>query len=78
MSLSLLCTAVAYLIFYRLLSNVGPSKTITVTFLVPPFGVLWGALLLDEALTAQMLIGMSTVLFGTLLATGLIGKRKTT
>ncbi|MGO3744875.1 MAG: EamA/RhaT family transporter, partial [Alcaligenes aquatilis] len=62
--------------FYRLLSNVGPSKTITVTFLVPPFGVLWGALLLDEALTAQMLIGMSTVLFGTLLATGLIGKRK--
>lgn len=76
LSLSLLCTAVAYLIFYRLLSNVGPSKTITVTFLVPPFGVLWGALLLDEALTAQMLIGMSTVLFGTLLATGLIGKRK--
>jgi drug/metabolite transporter (DMT)-like permease len=72
----LLCTAVAYLIFYRLLSNVGPSKTITVTFLVPPFGVLWGALLLDEALTAQMLIGMSTVLFGTLLATGLIGKHK--
>lgn len=76
LSLSLLCTAVAYLIFYRLLSNVGPSKTITVTFLVPPFGVLWGALLLDEALTAQMLIGMSTVLFGTVLATGLIGQRK--
>ncbi|HRL20545.1 DMT family transporter [Alcaligenes sp. SDU_A2] len=76
LSLSLLCTAVAYLIFYRLLANVGPSKTITVTFLVPPFGVLWGTLLLDETLTVQMLAGMATVLLGTLLATGVIGQRR--
>lgn len=76
LSLSLLCTAVAYLIFYRLLANVGPSKAITVTFLVPPFGVLWGALLLNETLTVQMLAGMTTVLFGTLLATGLIKPRQ--
>lgn len=75
LSLSLLCTAVAYLIFYRLLANVGPSKTITVTFLVPPFGVFWGTLLLGEVLTLQMLAGMATVLLGTLLATGVIGRR---
>ena len=76
LSLSLLCTAIAYLIFYRLLANVGPSKTITVTFLVPPFGVFWGTLLLGEVLTLQMLAGMATVLLGTLLATGVIGRRK--
>lgn len=76
LALSLLCTAVAYLIFYRLMANVGPSKTITVTFLVPPFGVFWGALLLGEALTLQVLLGTCIVLFGTLLATGVWQPRR--
>ncbi len=76
LALSLLCTAVAYVIFYRLMVNVGPAKTITVTFLVPPFGVFWGVLLLGETLSPQVVIGASTVLLGTLLATGFIGKRQ--
>lgn len=76
LALSLFCTAVAYVIFYRLMANVGPAKTITVTFLVPPFGVFWGVLLLGETLNLHVFIGTCTVLLGTLLATGFIGGKK--
>lgn len=75
LSLALLCTGLAYLIYYRLIENVGPSKTITVTFLVPPFGIFWGALILDEPVTLPVILGAVTVLFGTLLATGVIKAR---
>lgn len=49
--LGLLCTAVAYSIFFKLLADVGPFKAFTVTFLIPLFGVLWGHWLLDEAVS---------------------------
>jgi len=74
--LAIPCTGIAYILFYRLIENVGPSKTITVTFLVPPFGVFWGALILNEAVTWPIILGASTVLFGTLLATGVIKARQ--
>lgn len=70
--IAILCTGIAYIIFYKLIENVGPSKTITVTFLVPPFGVLWGVLILGETVTMPILLGATTVLCGTLLATGVI------
>ncbi len=50
LGLGLVCTALAYILYFRLLSSIGPVKSMTVTFLIPPFGVLWGALLLDEPL----------------------------
>jgi drug/metabolite transporter (DMT)-like permease len=71
--LAILCTGIAYLIFYRLVARVGASKSITVTFLAPPFGVFWGVLLLDEPLTINVILGAAIVLVGTLLATGFIG-----
>ncbi|MFR0689996.1 DMT family transporter [Enterobacterales bacterium AE_CKDN230030158-1A_HGKHYDSX7] len=49
--LGFLCTSFAYVLYFRLLASIGPLKTMTVTFLIPPFGVLWGALLLDESLS---------------------------
>ncbi|MBU1332070.1 MAG: DMT family transporter [Gammaproteobacteria bacterium] len=55
--LGLLCTALAYVLYFRLLSDVGPVKASTTTFLIPPFGVLWGALLLDEPLSWAYLYG---------------------
>lgn len=70
--IAIACTGIAYIIFYRLVENVGPSKTITVTFLVPPFGVFWGAVVLGEAVTLPVVLGATTVLLGTLLATGVI------
>lgn len=55
--LGLLCTALAYVLYFRLLSDIGPIKASTTTFLIPPFGVLWGALLLDEPLSWAYLYG---------------------
>ncbi|PXF29740.1 membrane protein [Pokkaliibacter plantistimulans] len=70
--LGIACTGVAYILFFRLVSRIGPSKTITVTFLIPVFGMLWGYLFLQEAVSAQMLAGAAVILAGTLLSTGLI------
>lgn len=55
--LGLVCTAYAYVLYFRLLSDIGPIKASTTTFLIPPFGVLWGALLLDEPLSWAYLYG---------------------
>ncbi|MFT3734378.1 MAG: DMT family transporter [Rhodocyclaceae bacterium] len=75
LALAVLCTGWAYLIFFHLLASIGPARTMTVTFLIPVFGVLWGHLFLGEAVTLTMLIGGVIVLFGTALANGLIGRR---
>ena len=57
LGLGLVCTALAYILYFRLLSSVGPVKSMTVTFMIPLFGVLWGALLLDEPLSMAHLYG---------------------
>ncbi len=66
------CTAVAYVLFFRLIERVGASRAVTVTFLVPVFGTLWGALFLGETVTGAMLVGGAIVLAGTGLSTGII------
>ncbi|NYT61647.1 DMT family transporter [Alcaligenaceae bacterium] len=76
-AVAVLCTGIAYIIFFRLIARVGSSKTITVTFLVPLFGIFWGAAVLSEALTFSVLLGAGIVLLGTLLATGVVGRRMT-
>jgi len=48
--LSLLCGAVACLLYFRLIVDIGPAGALTVTYLIPLFGVLWGTLFLGEAL----------------------------
>jgi len=73
--LGVLCTAFAYGLYYALIASAGPARAVSVTFLIPVFGLLWGALFLKEALTPLTLIGSCIVLAGTLLASGLIGKR---
>jgi drug/metabolite transporter (DMT)-like permease len=66
------CTAVAYLLFFRLIGRIGASKAVTVTFLIPVFGTLWGVLLLGETVTPAMLLGGAVVLLGTGFATGIL------
>ncbi len=73
--LAVLCTAVAYLIYFRLMLRVGPGNAIAVTFLNPVFAVLWGALILGEALTPRLLAGCAIVLFGTALGLGVLSRR---
>lgn len=68
--LGLLSTALAYLLFFRLIVDVGPLNTLTVTFLTPVFGVGWGALLLGEPINLQTVVGGAIVLCGTALVTG--------
>jgi drug/metabolite transporter (DMT)-like permease len=70
--LAILCTGVAYVLFFRLIARLGAAKAITVTFLIPIFGVLWGTLFLSEAITWSMVAGCAVILLGTGLVTGLL------
>lgn len=67
-ALTLVCTGVAYLIFYRLIDRVGASRALTVTFLIPVFGMLWGALFMNEHITATMVGSTGLILLGTWLS----------
>ena len=73
--LAIACTAVAYLMFFRLIANVGASRAVTVAFLIPAFGVLWGIMFLDEAFTLETALGCAVILVGTALTTGLLEPR---
>ncbi len=66
LGLALVCSAIAYLLYYRLIADIGPTRTLTVTFLIPVFGMLWGALILDETITVAMVGGCALIVGGTL------------
>ncbi|ALV06815.1 DMT family transporter [Roseateles depolymerans] len=70
--LALLCTSVAYILFFRLMKRVGPTNTIAVTFLIPVFALIWGFVFLHETLTTSMALGCLVVLLGTGLAVGVL------
>lgn len=68
--LGVACTGLAYVLFFRLMARVGAVQVTAVAYLIPVFGVLWGALFLHEQVTSSMLIGAVIVLFGVALTTG--------
>lgn len=70
--LAIVCTGVAYVLYFRLIAKLGPSNAIAVTYLIPAFAVLWGAVFLGEPITVAMVIGCAIILLGTSLATGLL------
>jgi drug/metabolite transporter (DMT)-like permease len=67
LGLALLCSAVAYLLYYRLIADIGPTRAMTVTFLMPLFGMLWSVLFLAETITVPMLAGCALIVGGTAL-----------
>ena len=69
-------TAIAYILFYRLIDDAGPTVAITVTFIVPLFSVLWGDIFLGEKPTLNMLIGGLIIILGTALTVGLLPLKK--
>jgi drug/metabolite transporter (DMT)-like permease len=75
-ALGVACTGIAYVMYFRLIRNVGPARAIAVTFLVPPFATAWGTLFLGEPVTERMVLGGLVVLAGTALATGMIAPRQ--
>jgi drug/metabolite transporter (DMT)-like permease len=66
-ALGLACTALAYVIYFNLLARVGAMRSVTVTYLIPPFGMLWGYLVLGEAFTWNMVLGCTVIVVGTVL-----------
>lgn len=74
--LALVCTGLAYLMYFRLLAHAGPTNAISVTFLIPVFAMLWGALFLAEQVTPALLAGAAGILAGTALTTGVLGRAR--
>lgn len=75
LALAVLCTAFAYVLYYRLIANIGASRTVAVAYLIPVFGVAWGALFLGESFTLEMALGCAVILVGVALTTGLVAFR---
>jgi drug/metabolite transporter (DMT)-like permease len=76
LGLAFLSTAVAYLIYFRLIENVGPTSTLTVTLLVPVFGLLFGVLLLEEPFGLGTLAGLGIILTSVVLITGIAPRKE--
>ncbi|MDP3521995.1 MAG: DMT family transporter [Hydrogenophaga sp.] len=71
-ALAVFCSALAYILYFRLIAHAGPSKAVTVTFLIPLFAVFYGTLFLGESLTGWMVVCGAVILLGIALATGLL------
>jgi drug/metabolite transporter (DMT)-like permease len=67
-----MCTGVAYILYFKLIDNSGPARALTVTFLVPVFAIVYGVLFLGERVTAWMLLCGAVILLGTSLSSGLL------
>lgn len=71
LALALLCTAVAYLLYFYLIEHAGPTRTLTVTFLIPAFGLLFGVLFLGEPVGYGTFAGLGIILLSVALVTGI-------
>ena len=69
LALALLASGVAFVLYFRLMADVGATRALTVTYLIPLFGIFWGWLFLGEALPAAALAGGVLILAGTVLVT---------
>jgi len=73
--LAVLCSAVAYVLYYRLIQHIGPGRAMTVSYLVPVVGLFWGWTLMDEHFDLRTLLGVLLIFTGLALANGLLWKR---
>ncbi len=71
-AVGVVCTGVAYILFYRLIVNAGPSRTLAVTYLIPVFAVVYGLIFLNETFSLTMLASAAVIVSGTALLTGLL------
>lgn len=69
------CTSLAYVLFYRLLARIGSTRSMAVLYLIPVFGVVWGAMFLHESITLAMAGGCAVILLGVALTTGMLKLR---
>ena len=71
----LLCTALAYVLYFRLMTRTGPARAMTVTYLIPVFANFFGVVFLDEVVTHWMMGCAVVIVVGTALASGLVGRK---
>ena len=64
LALAVVCSSAAYALYYRLIADIGPTRALTMAFLMPVFGMLWGALFLGETITLPMVAGCALVIGG--------------
>ncbi|WP_462163368.1 DMT family transporter [Pseudoalteromonas xiamenensis] len=69
-ALGVICTGVAYILYFKLIDLMGAAQALTVTFLIPLFGIMWGHMFLDEPIGPNTLIGAVLVIMGVMLVTG--------
>ena len=74
-AIAVLCSGIAYILYFRLIAHAGPSRALAVTFMAPVFAVFYGAVFLGEPVTGWMLGCAAVIVGGTLLSTGLIRRR---
>ena len=72
LALGVLCTGVAYILYFRLIEHIGAAKSLTVTFVVPVFAVAYGVIFLSETVSGWMLICGAIIVCGTALSIGLV------
>ena len=72
LALGVVCTGIAYVVYFRLIERAGPARALTVTFLIPVFAIVYGVILLGEQITPWMLGCGAVVLLGTALSSGLV------
>ena len=75
-ALGVLCSGVAYILYFRIIERAGPARALSVTFAIPVFAVLYGVLLLGEVVTPWMLGCAVVIVIGTSLSSGLVGPKK--
>lgn len=75
-ALGALGSGVAYLLYFTIIASAGASRAILVTYLVPAFALVYGAIGLDEAVTAAAVTGLALILGGTTLATGVLPRAR--
>lgn len=76
LAVAVICTALAHFLYFWLLSQISAYGAVSVTFLIPVFGMFWGYLFLHETITIIMIIGCGIILAGVALTTGLLGRKK--
>lgn len=76
LALGVLCTGVAYILFFWLIENVGPARSLTVTFVVPVFALIYGAVFLHETVSMWMLLCAAIIVCGTALSANLVKFRR--
>jgi drug/metabolite transporter (DMT)-like permease len=72
LAVGIVCTGLAYVLYFRIMVNAGPERALAVTYMVPVFALLYGLVFLGEAITPWMLICAAVIILGTALSTGLL------